>query len=62
MELMERGVPVDSDGAARAIEERDQRDRTRVEAPLVQAPDAIYIDSGGLTIEQVGRARFEDCP
>jgi CMP/dCMP kinase len=52
-ELVERGVPVDSDGAARAIEERDQRDRTRVEAPLVQAPDAIYIDSGGLTIEQV---------
>jgi cytidylate kinase len=52
-ELTARGVQVDADGAARAIEERDQRDRTRVEAPLVQAPDAIYIDSGGLTIGQV---------
>ena len=52
-ELLERGVSVDEDGAVRAIEERDQRDRTRAEAPLVQAPDAIYIDSGGLTIQQV---------
>ena len=35
------------------ISERDHRDRTRKEAPLVQAPDAIYLDSGGLTIEEV---------
>jgi cytidylate kinase len=52
-ELVERGVEVDTNGATRAIEERDQRDRTRAEAPLVQAPDAVYVDSGGLSIQQV---------
>lgn len=43
----------DLSGAARELEERDHRDRTRAEAPLMQAPDAIYIDSGGLSIGQV---------
>jgi cytidylate kinase len=38
---------------AAQIRERDQRDRTRLEAPLTQAPDAIYLDSTGLAIEQV---------
>ena len=55
-ELAGRGEIVDGDSTAREIEERDRRDRTRVEAPLVQAPDAIYIDSGGLTVEQVEEA------
>jgi cytidylate kinase len=35
------------------IEERDQRDKTRADSPLVQAEDAIYLDSSGLTIEEV---------
>jgi cytidylate kinase len=52
-ELEGRGVTVDPNGTARDIEERDHRDRTRAEAPLMQAPDAVYVDSGGLTIEQV---------
>jgi CMP/dCMP kinase len=52
-ELTNRGVQLDPNRAAQAIEERDLRDRTRAEAPLVQAPDAVYIDSGGLTIEEV---------
>ncbi len=38
---------------AAQIRERDQRDRTRGEAPLTQAPDAVYIDSTGLSIEAV---------
>lgn len=38
---------------AAQIRERDQRDRTRADAPLTQAPDAVYVDSTGLTIEQV---------
>ncbi len=38
------------------IRERDQRDRGRAESPLVQAPDAIYVDSTGLTIEEVEAA------
>jgi cytidylate kinase len=41
---------------AAALDERDHRDRTRAEAPLVQAPDAVYVDTGGLTVEQVEEA------
>jgi len=41
---------------AREIAERDHRDRSRAEAPLTQAPDADYIDSTGLTPEQVEEA------
>jgi cytidylate kinase len=52
-ELENRGIAVDADGTARDLAERDHRDRTRAEAPLVQAPDAVYVDSGGMTIEQV---------
>lgn len=35
------------------IEERDHRDKTRADSPLVKAPDAIYIDSSALTIQEV---------
>src|SRR5215831_9295986 len=35
------------------LEERDLRDKTRADSPLVQAEDAIYIDSSGLTVEEV---------
>ena len=38
---------------AAQMRERDQRDSTRAEAPLTQAPDAVYIDSTGLTLEGV---------
>ena len=48
-----RGEKVDAEVMTREIAERDARDRTRSEAPLVQAPDAIYVDSTGLAIEQV---------
>lgn len=37
----------------RNMVERDERDRTRSESPLVQAPDAIYVDTTGLSIEDV---------
>ena len=46
-------MTMDPNGTARDIADRDQRDRSRAEAPLVQAPDAVYLDSGGLTVEQV---------
>jgi CMP/dCMP kinase len=35
------------------LEERDRRDRTRAEAPLLQAPDAVYVDTTGLSIDEV---------
>lgn len=53
LELAGRGVQADGHATAKAIDERDHRDRTRAEAPLVQAPDAVYVDSGSLTIEEV---------
>jgi cytidylate kinase len=40
----------------RQIRERDQRDRRRAESPLVQAPDAVYVDTTGLSIEEVEAA------
>lgn len=35
------------------IAERDARDRGRAESPLLQASDAVYVDSTGLTPDQV---------
>ncbi|HYL36897.1 MAG TPA: (d)CMP kinase [Bryobacteraceae bacterium] len=41
---------------AEQIRERDRRDQTRPHSPLVQAPDAVYVDTTGLNIEQVEAA------
>jgi CMP/dCMP kinase len=41
---------------ARDLAERDERDRSRREAPLTQAPDAEYVDSTGLEPEEVEEA------
>jgi len=38
---------------AEEIAQRDKRDQQRAESPLVQAPDAVYLDSTGLTAERV---------
>jgi cytidylate kinase len=38
------------------MSERDARDSTRADAPLAQAPDAVYLDSTGLEIVQVEEA------
>ena len=50
----ETGAPVG--GVARELAERDQRDRTRSEAPLTQAPDAEYLDSSYLSPAEVEEA------
>ncbi len=46
----------DTHDVARQIADRDHRDRTRAEAPLAQAPDAEYLDTSGLSPEQVEEA------
>jgi cytidylate kinase len=46
----------DQQAVAKEMAERDRRDRTRAEAPLIQAPDAEYLDSSTLTLEQVEEA------
>jgi cytidylate kinase len=38
------------------MKERDERDSTRVDAPLAQAPDAVYLDSTKLTLDEVEEA------
>ena len=35
------------------LRQRDERDRNRIEAPLVQAPDAQLVDSTGLSLDEV---------
>lgn len=37
----------------REIQDRDHRDRTRAEAPLLQAPDATYLDTSHLSPAEV---------
>lgn len=51
---VETGLPTDQ--VARDMADRDHRDRTRAEAPLSQAPDAEYLDTSGLSREQVEEA------
>lgn len=51
---VELGAPLEQ--VARELEGRDKRDRTRAEAPLMQAPDAEYVDTTGLTPEEVEEA------
>ncbi len=45
------GVSVEE--LARQIAERDARDSGRAESPLVQAPDAVRVDTTGLSIDEV---------
>ncbi len=52
-QLIEKGIDVSIAKITREIEERDCRDKGRKTAPLVQAADAIYIDSSAMTIDAV---------
>jgi cytidylate kinase len=38
---------------AEALEARDRSDRTREVSPLTLAPDAVYIDTTGIPIDEV---------
>lgn len=53
LELTEKGVSCDMDEIARDIKERDTRDMNRETAPLMQAEDAVLIDSSDMTIDEV---------
>lgn len=52
-ELRDRGLKADLDEVLADVQERDRRDSTRADSPLKPAPDAVHVDTGGLTIEQV---------
>ena len=42
-----RGVPVDE------VRERDERDASREHSPMIAAPDAVEVDTTGLSIDEV---------
>lgn len=52
-EEQEKGIAASVEETRAAIELRDNRDSSRADSPLVQAPDAVYIDSSHFTIEEV---------
>lgn len=53
LELQDRGESANVEAITASLQERDERDRTRQEAPLLQAPDAQLIDSTGLSLDEV---------
>jgi len=55
-EMHAKGDPITEAELTAQIKERDLRDSTRADAPLSQAPDAIYLDSTGMSIEEVEEA------
>ncbi len=55
-DLRAQGEEMPPEALAEQMRERDRRDSTRAEAPLAQAPDAVYLDSTGLSIGEVEEA------
>ncbi len=53
IDLEAQGQAVAENDVVREIAERDTRDTTRSESPLVQAPDAVYVDTSGHSIDEV---------
>jgi CMP/dCMP kinase len=62
-ELRARGLAVTQEQVGEDVERRDTRDRNRAQSPLAQPPDAVVLDTTGLTledqIEAVTRAALE---
>ena len=52
LELKAKGEKADLQEIRRQIEERDDRDTHRENSPLVQAEDAVYLDTSSLDIQQ----------
>jgi cytidylate kinase len=52
-EMQAAGMNPDLDALKRDIEERDHRDSTRSDSPLVKASGAVEVDTDHLTVDQV---------
>lgn len=52
-ENLKKGFESNLDSLKKEISERDHRDETREESPLIRAEDAVSIDTTSLTIEEV---------
>ena len=53
LELESKGQPANYETVLEETIQRDERDKTRQISPLVQTPDAIYIDTGHITPQEV---------
>jgi cytidylate kinase len=51
-QLMEKGMYAKIEDVVEELRRRDERDSTRPVAPLKHYPDAIFLDTTGLTVEQ----------
>ena len=51
-ELAEKGIPADLRQVQQAMEARDRSDESRAVGPLKPAPDAVVIDTTGLSISE----------
>ena len=56
LESRAKGVEISESVLAAQMKERDERDSTRADAPLAQAPDAVYLDSTHLSEDEVAEA------
>jgi cytidylate kinase len=52
-EEAEQGMAASLEETHAALASRDNRDSTRADSPLVQAPDATYFDTSHFTVEEV---------
>jgi cytidylate kinase len=52
-QLMEKGLSANMAALLQEIRERDARDSRRAAAPLQKSPDAIEIDTTGISVEEV---------
>lgn len=52
-QMREMGIKADPAKIAAEMRERDLRDSSRADAPLQQAPDAVLLDTDGMSVEQV---------
>jgi cytidylate kinase len=52
-ELRTRGIELEPEAALREIAARDAQDSSRALAPLRKAPDAVEVDTTGLSVDQV---------
>ena len=60
-ELEEKGVACNLEEIEKDIVERDHQDMTRELSPLAQAPDAVLLDSSGMTAAEVADAVIALC-
>jgi len=52
-EMRAKGQEIDVAALTEQMRERDLRDSTRADSPLSQAPDAVYLDSTNLSLDEV---------